>query len=235
MNSVKLEDKEGPCFDLDILVRAATIGLPKCEEIISDYSEVHKDDVSIFNQMWTCRGLRKIHLERAITPKVEILHSVFWPDPEYNLPIFGMDIVVAGNKVTAAIVDISPVHGTEDMKRYREISEISSRYNFSGIRHLPEWGDVFSPFCKFQRLETSDDIYNFYSCCQEYIKVYTQMVRESEHDFEWIDIMKRYDDQLHYVNQQRKNTKTKAVLSQWFGNDWADTYIEQVLFDKPKL
>jgi phycocyanobilin:ferredoxin oxidoreductase len=61
------------------------------------------------------------------------------------------------------------------------------------------------------------------------------MVRESEHDFEWIDIMKRYDDQLHYVNQQRKNTKTKAVLSQWFDNDWADTYIEQVLFDKPKL
>ena len=54
MNSVKLEDKEGPCFDLDILVRAATIGLPKCEEIISDYSEVHKDDVSIFNRMWTC-------------------------------------------------------------------------------------------------------------------------------------------------------------------------------------
>ena len=47
--------------------------------------------------------------------------------------------------------------------------------------------------------------------------------------------MKRYDDQLHYVNQQRKNTKTKAVLSQWFDNDWADTYIEQVLFDKPKL
>ena len=39
-----------------------------------------------------------------------------------------MDIVVAG-KVTA-IVDISPVHGTEDIKRGREVLS-SSRYNFS--------------------------------------------------------------------------------------------------------
>ena len=230
----KLEDREGLCSDLDLLIRAATIGLPDCnEEFATEYSEVHRDGVSIYNRMWSCKGLRRIHLERAITPKVEILHAVFWPDPNYNLPIFGCDIVSAGGNITAAIVDISPVHGTEDM--YKDVAKASNRYEFSNVRHLPEWGDVFSPYCKFQRLKTSDDRHNFYSCCKEYIQIYTQMVRESDGDFEWIDVMKRYDDQAYYVSQQRKNTKTKAVLSQWFDDVWADTYIEQVLFDKPKL
>ena len=31
-------------------------------------------------------------------------------DPESPIPIFGCDIVEAGGKVTAAIVDISPVY-----------------------------------------------------------------------------------------------------------------------------
>ena len=233
-NLERLEDSTGPCYNLDLLIKAATIGLPKCEEIISDYSEVHKDDVTIVNRLWTCQGLRRIHLERAITPKFEILHSVFWPDPNYDLPVFGCDIVVAGGNVTAAIVDISPFHKQLDYM-YDDIRDVSNQYNFDGVRHLPEWGDVFSPYCKFQRLKNGSEIDKFYECTREYIKIYTQMVRESQEDMEWLDVLRRYDDQLYYVNQQRKNTKTKAVLSQWFDTSWANTYIEQVLFDKPKL
>ena len=33
----------------------------------------------------------------------------------YNIPIFGCDIVSVGNIITAAIVDISPVSGCEDI------------------------------------------------------------------------------------------------------------------------
>tara|TARA_B100000900_G_scaffold115298_4_gene96870 strand:+ start:4216 stop:4749 length:534 start_codon:yes stop_codon:yes gene_type:complete len=177
--------------------------------------------------------LRRIHLERAITPNVEILHSVFWPDPSYDLPVFGCDIVVANGNVTAAIVDISPFHKQLDYM-YDDIRDVSNQYNFEP-RHLPEWGDVFSPYCKFQRLKNGSEIDKFYECTKEYIKIYTQMVRESQEDMEWLDVLRRYDDQLYYVNQQRKNTKTRAVLSQWFDTSWANTYIEQVLFDKPKL
>ena len=47
--------------------------------------------------------------------------------------------------------------------------------------------------------------------------------------------MRRYDDQLWYCTSQMKNKKTEAVLSQWFDNSWATKYIQNVLFDKPKL
>ena len=46
-------------------------------------------------------------------------------------------------------------------------------------------------------------------------------------------IMKRIDDQSWYCTSQRKNKKTKAVLTQWFDEEWADNYINNVLFDKP--
>jgi phycocyanobilin:ferredoxin oxidoreductase len=35
----------------------------------------------------------------------------------------------------------------------------------------------------------------------------------------------------HYCNQQRKNDKTRRVLEKSFGAEWADRYINTMLFD----
>ena len=111
MNSVKLDVASVLCSDLASLIRTKISRLPHLEELVSDYDEIHDNNVSIYNKMWNARGLRKLHIERAITSKgIEILHCVLFPDPEFPIPIFGCDIVEAGGKVTAAIVDISPVY-----------------------------------------------------------------------------------------------------------------------------
>ena len=111
MHSVKLDVASVLCSDLASLIRTKISRLPHLEELVSDYDEIHDNNVSIYNKMWNARGLRKLHIERAITSKgIEILHCVLFPDPEFPIPIFGCDIVEAGGKVTAAIVDISPVY-----------------------------------------------------------------------------------------------------------------------------
>ena len=107
-------------------------------------------------------------------------------------------------------------------------------YNFKKNRHLPEWGEIFSPWCKFVRLEESE-YDNFLLLCSEYLEVFCHIVRTAERETDWRNTMRRYDDQLWYCTSQMKNKKTEAVLSQWFDNPWATKYIQNVLFDKPCL
>ena len=45
--------------------------------------------------------------------------------------------------------------------------------------------------------------------------------------------MLRYDDQINYCEQQKKNDKTRGILEKLFDKDFAENYIDNVLFDKP--
>jgi len=64
---------------------------PKLSKI---YSNLNKEELFIINEFYQAKGFRKIHLEVAKLGKsLEILHCVFFPDPCYELPIFGADLV----------------------------------------------------------------------------------------------------------------------------------------------
>jgi 15,16-dihydrobiliverdin:ferredoxin oxidoreductase len=39
---------------------------------------------------------------------------VWYPDPEYNLPVLGIDILAFNRKKYLAIVDFQPIHDEED-------------------------------------------------------------------------------------------------------------------------
>ena len=221
--------------DLSSLIIQMMESFPDVEPLESPIPEVKRDDLNITNKMWKCPALRKMHLELADLKGLKILHSIFYPDPRYNLPIFGCDIVSTGKVVTAAIVDLSPVHGVDD-NFYRPIREISNEFTFSGRRPIPLWGDeIFSPYCKFQRLTEAIDQANFYCVVLLYLKEYRDLVKNTNRGTFWVDTMKRLDDQIWYCESQKKNDKTRGILEKWFDKDWTDTYMNEVLFDAPCL
>ena len=45
--------------------------------------------------------------------------------------------------------------------------------------------------------------------------------------------MRRHRGQLSYCQQQKRNDKTRRVLEKAFNPEWADRYIEELLFDDP--
>ena len=220
--------------DVAKIIREALDNLPNLKYKFPEYPEIHKDDVYIGNEMWTCDGMRKIHLETGVTQNLEVLHCVWYPNPEYNLPIFGCDIVDTGKTITAAIVDVSPVRGTE--KIYDRIRPICNLYNFSERRALPLWGDeIFSPHCKFMRINSRVEKYNYQSLVKHLLTIYCEEINNAVRDENWVNTMLRFDDQIYYCKQQRKNKKTIAVLSKWFDKEWARNYIDTVLFDVPVM
>ena len=218
--------------DISSMLSYTMKDFPDIEPLESSFSEVERDDLIITNEMYKTPKLRKVHLEVANIGKLKILHSVFFPNPKYDLPIFGCDIVQNEKIVTAAIVDISPITGAEHV--YDKLCTISNNFRFNDRRPLPLWGDeIFSPFCKFVRLTEDIEMANFYCIVLEYLGVFCESVRDAELDTDWIKETRRMDDQIWYCNQQKKNDKTRGILEKFFGKQWAENYIDTILFDKP--
>ncbi len=214
-------------------IRREIESFPQVRPYENKFPIVENENVFIINEMHHTKKLRKMHLETGYTDSINVMHCVLYPNPDYPIPIFGADIVETPKMVTAAIVDMSPVHGSE---RYVDIfRDISYKYQFQEDRVLPPWSeDVFSEGCKFIRIKTDEEKRMFMDLVKESMKLYKGIVENAQYDMRWINTMKRIDDQAHYCNQQRKNKKTKAVLSKWFDPEWAENYINEVLFDKVK-
>jgi phycocyanobilin:ferredoxin oxidoreductase len=188
----------------------------------------------IRNELRRCRGLRKLHLETArLGAGLQILHCVFFPDPRFDLPIFGADIVASPAGISAAIADLSPTrdHLPEGITAGLEAL---ARHPFSQPRELPAWGTIFSPHVRFVRPVTAQEEAWFLEEVSGLLDVLKTAIlgAEAQASDDPATIF-RYHRQLEYCQQQKRNDKTRRVLEKAFNPSWANRYIQELLFDDP--
>ena len=192
------------------------------------------EDLFIRNELRSSRGLRKLHLETArLGAGLQVLHSVFFPDPRFDLPVFGADIVAGRGVVSAAIVDLSPVDGTLPTAVLERLEALPKR-EFSPERELPEWGTSFSPYVRFVRPADAEEEQRFIDVVSDFLQVLAEASRDATaQPIDHPDTVRRHRGQLSYCQQQKRNDKTRRVLEKAFNPEWADRYIEELLFDDP--
>tara|TARA_B100000900_G_scaffold182908_1_gene155184 strand:- start:131 stop:853 length:723 start_codon:yes stop_codon:yes gene_type:complete len=201
---------------------------PKLSNIISN--EKGKE-LYIENEFHKAKGFRKLHIEVAeFSKRLKILHCVFFPDPKYDIPIFGMDLVKINEIVSAAIVDLSPSSKNQNLKYDKLLSHIDKSI-FENIREIPEWGDIFSENVFFASLKNESEKKAFCSIVDHYLFVLIQLSQNSTPDNDREIIEERINFQKNYCLQQMKNEKTSLVLINYFEKKWVDEYIKKVLFD----
>ena len=199
------------------------------------------EKLTIENQCYQTREFRKLHLELARVGKsLDILHCVMFPRPEFNLPMFGTDIVGGRGQISAAIVDLSPIAPDPEIADQRSLP---THYytalcqlpipQFSQPRDLPTWGNIFSEFCLFVRPgnETEED--GFLTYVQSVLELHCKLAINTKEDLNQRDTL--LAGQQNYCTQQQKNDKTRRVLEKAFGDAWAERYMTTVLFDQPTL
>jgi len=188
----------------------------------------------IHNELHRSRGLRKLHLETArLGAGLQILHCVYFPEPRFDLPVFGADIVAGRGVVSAAIVDLSPVDASLPPQIVAALEQ-RPRAPFSEIRELPPWGSIFSPHVLFVRPRTPEEEGWFV----EEVAAFLELLGQASSTVQpqpWDDAatVARWKGQLRYCQQQKQNDKTRRVLEKAFNPEWANTYIETLLFDDP--
>ena len=208
--------------------------LPIDPELEAISGSLDGERLFIRNELHHCQGLRKLHLETArLGAGLQILHCVFFPDPHYDLPIFGADIVASRGVVSAAIVDLSPVDGALQPSLAQALAA-QPRGPFSQVRDLPPWGSIFSPQVLFVRPQGPQEEGAFVEAVAGVLGVLTDAVRQATPQASDAPAtVKRWQGQLNYCRQQKQNDKTRRVLEKAFNPTWADHYIEQLLFDDP--
>ncbi len=201
---------------------------PKLSNIISN---VEGKEFYIENEFHKANGFRKLHIEVAeFSKRLKILHCVFFPDPKYDVPIFGMDLVKVNEIVSAAIVDLSPSSKNQN-KKYDELLSDIDKSVFKSKREIPGWGDIFSKNVFFASLKTESEKNAFCNIVDKYLSVLIKLSQSASADFDYDIIQERTNYQKNYCIQQMKNEKTSLVLLKYFDKKWVDEYIKKVLFD----
>ena len=185
----------------------------------------------IENEFHKAKGFRKLHIEVAeFSRNLKILHCVFFPDPKFDIPIFGMDLVKINDVVSAAIVDLSPASQNQVVKYEKFLSEID-KSSFTSLREIPNWGEIFSKNVFFASLKTKSEKNDFCRVVDQYLSILINLSREAKPEFNEEIIQERIDYQKKYCVQQMKNEKTSMVLLKYFDEKWVNNYIKTVLFD----
>ena len=201
---------------------------PKSTEISRD---LNNEELFIINEFYQAQGFRKIHLEVAkLGNSFQILHCVFFPDPCFDLPIFGVDLVFSSNNISAAIVDLSPVW--EDIPQPLS-SQMESLYfpKFKEPRMLPDWGYIFSPYVYFIRPVDFCEEKSFLTLIDQYLSILLSLLLIVRRDkINSSETISRFEYQKRYCTNQKRNEKTRVILSKFFGSSWTDEYIEKILF-----
>lgn len=184
----------------------------------------------IENVCYQTPQFRKLHLELAqVGNNLDILHCVMFPRAEYGLPIFGADLVGSTKGgISAAIIDLSPVTSDRTLPTgYSSELQDLPPHNFSQVRSIPEWGDIFSPFCLFIRPSNPTEEADFLVRVDQYLAIHcTQSIQSSPEPTNTY-----LPGQQYYCYKQQQNDKTRRVLEKAFGQEWAENYMTQMLFD----
>jgi phycocyanobilin:ferredoxin oxidoreductase len=192
------------------------------------------EKLAIENKCYQTPQFRKLHLELArVGHNLDILHCVMFPRSNYALPMFGADIVSGRSQISAAIADLSPLNADRVLSdNYRQPLQNLPPYNFSQLRPLPDWADIFSEFCLFVRPVDLQEHRYFLDRTVKVLEIHCQqaIVAQPVGEIEQAEI---FAAQTYYCQKQRQNDKTRRVLEKAFGSQWADNYITSVLFDLP--
>ena len=198
------------------------------------YRTMHSQSMSITNQCWSGPGIRKFHLEVACVEgthasnpiRLDIVHSVTFPDPAFDLPILGIDLVAVNDVVTMAIADASPTSPAFNLPDGYCVPPKPP-----GLpREWPEWGrGIFGPDCVL--LDRPEDPSAFVDYALSLALLHFEHVAQASPDETFMAT--RAKAQARYCLQQRRNSRTRAVLAKAFGPDLADAYMRDVMFDYP--
>lgn len=201
---------------------------------------LQEEKLIIENRCYQTTQFRKLHLELAKVGdceasqrhRLDILHCVMFPRTNYDLPIFGVDLVGTQAGIGAAIVDLSPVNCDRTLApAYSQALANLPQINFTRPRALPPWGSIFSEFCIFIQPQNNLEEKLFLKRVLQYLTLHctTAVTTFAEADRE----AQIRSGQRYYCDRQQQNDKTRRVLEKSLGKKWTDNYMTQMLFDCP--
>ena len=165
----------------------------------------------------------------------QVYNAVLYPDPKYNLPVLGVDLLAFNRKKYLAIVDFQPLHENEEdhaMPFEARLEPIKEKYESLKGRMSSKFYDetqFFSQQMLFARFEDEEVISrDLFPAFQSYVQTHLDMIHECEADEDNVDfVMER---QKAYDIYSAERDPATGLFAAMFGNDWAQGFVHDFLF-----
>jgi 15,16-dihydrobiliverdin:ferredoxin oxidoreductase len=165
----------------------------------------------------------------------QVFNAVWYPDPKYNLPILGIDLLAFNRKKYLAIVDFQPLHEKEEdhAATYEDILKpIKEKYDSLKGRMSSKFYDetqFFSQEMLFARFDDENIIQkDLEPAFQEYVKTHVELLRNTEaNPSQAASVLER---QKAYDTYSAERDPATGLFAAMFGGEWAGGFVHNFLF-----
>lgn len=218
-----------------------------CDDVSFRKSRRTRDNARIVNAAFASDEFRKIRMTYYDAgDKCQVFNSLFYPQPKYNLPVLGIDLI-AFNRQQATdgigargkyltVIDFQPIHaGTTDDTIGSVVALGKIRSDYPSLQ-----GSMSNRFYDHTRHFSSEMLYGRHDS-EEFVstelapafarslETYFGLLQNSFADAS--NTRKVLEGQAAYDSYSAKRDPAMALFSKMFGTDWAKSYVHDFLFD----
>ncbi len=200
------------------------------------YNVNTKKKARIVNLCASSKEYRKIRMTYYDAgDNTQVFNAVWYPDPEYNLPILGIDLLAFNRKKYLAIVDFQPLHEKESnhASSYEHILEpIKDKYDSLKGRMSSKFYDetqFFSQQMLFARFDDEKIVQNdLLPAFQSYVNAHLDLVRSTKPNPS--DIKMVLERQKEYDTYSAERDPATGLFTAMYGAEWAGDFVHDFLF-----
>lgn len=211
------------------------VDVPFPEEL--SFQESTKPVAKIESFQWSSDKFRKIRATYIDAGwKAQVFNSVWYPKPEYDLPLLGIDFLSFGKKKVLCVMDFQPLTQDEDyLKKYCERMEnVRSKYEgLSGKMSARFYDEAlfFSKQLIFAKFDTQEPIESqLLPAFKDYVEEYMTMMDNAVPDTSDEGIKKVTEWQREYDQYSAERDPAVGLFSTYWGKEWADKFTHDFLF-----
>jgi len=195
-----------------------------------------KKKARIVNVCFSSKEYQKIRMTYYDAgDNTQVYNAVWYPNPEYNLPVLGIDLLAFNRKKYLAIVDFQPIHDKEEdhASEYEHlIKPIKEKYDSLKGRMSSKFYDEtqhFSEQMLFARFDDENIVSrDLFPAFQGYVETHLDLIRSIEPQPDQTEMVvskiKAYDT---YSADRDPATGLFAAM---YGKEWAEDFVHDFLF-----
>jgi len=203
-----------------------------------EYKDNPDKKARMVNQCYQSDEYRKIRMTYYDAgDSTQVFNSVWYPDPAYNLPILGIDLLSFNRKKYLSIVDFQPLHedeGDHATTYEHRLQPIKDHYDSLKGRMSDKFYDqtqFFSQQMLFARFGEVDVVErDLFPAFQQYVTLHTKLIAETTPDRSTTGQEAVLERQRAYDTYSAERDPATALFASMFGKEWAHEFVFDFLF-----
>lgn len=200
-------------------------------------SDRGKNRTTIQSWCYSCEEFRKIRYTYIDAGEsAQVFNSVIYPDPKYDLPLLGVDLLSFGRKKILVVIDFQPLFRDKayQQKYIEPMKGIYEKYDDLAQDLGMKFYDAdryFSKYLLFAKTDRETVDRRVFPAFIDYLNLYWELLASAVPLTDPARIEQIVCAQKDYDRYSAERDPAHGLFSSYFGSEWAERFLYEFLFD----